>query len=261
MSLFTIYLYGLIGTVGFMTILWFMSIPLKNVSIVDPFWGVTFVIVYIIYGILSPETVREQFVFMLLLVWAFRLCLHLLWRGKGKGEDYRYQNFRKKYGKKNYWWISYFQVFLLQGILAWIISIPLLQLQLSTKPVNIIDFIAFIIWIVGFIFEAVGDYQLNDFKANKANGGKVLDTGLWRYTRHPNYFGDALIWWSFGIFAINTGGWWTLYSPIIMTFLLIKVSGVRLLEKDLKVSKPEYADYIRRTSAFFPLPRKKIKAK
>jgi steroid 5-alpha reductase family enzyme len=134
---------------------------------------------------------------------------------------------------------------------------PLLQVQASRQPMGWtwLDLLGLGLFVVGFFFEAVGDYQLARFKADPANKGKVMDRGLWRYTRHPNYFGDATLWWGFGCFALATlGSLWTLISPVLMTGLIIKVSGVALLEEGLQQTKPQYRDYIRRTSAFFPRP-------
>jgi len=147
----------------------------------------------------------------------------------------------------------------LQGGLMMIISLPLLGIALKTNSdaLNLFDYLAIFIWIIGFIFEAVGDYQLNAFKRQPENKGKLLTTGLWRYTRHPNYFGDAAVWWGFGLLAIASGAYWYSLGALIMTYLIIKISGVALLERSLSDVKPGYEDYIRTTSAFFPwIPKK-----
>jgi steroid 5-alpha reductase family enzyme len=145
-------------------------------------------------------------------------------------------------------------VFLLQSTLAWLISLPLLAAVSSKSDLGAVDAIALLVFATGLIFEAGGDYQLARFKANPANKGKVLDSGLWRYTRHPNYFGDFCIWWSFFLFAVATGAWWSILGPLLMTVLLLKVSGVAMLEKTISERRPAYADYIRNTNAFFPGP-------
>jgi steroid 5-alpha reductase family enzyme len=147
--------------------------------------------------------------------------------------------------------VSYFRVFLLQGVLLWLIGAPLLVAQ-TTDVWTVFDYLGIILWAIGLTFEAVGDYQLAQFKKNPDNKGKILDSGLWKYTRHPNYFGDAVLWWGLFCFAASAGGWWTIFSPVLMTFLLMKVSGVALLEKTLVETKPQYKDYVNRTSAFFP---------
>jgi steroid 5-alpha reductase family enzyme len=138
-------------------------------------------------------------------------------------------------------------------VLAWIVAFPLLAALGSDAPLGWLDAAGLALWLAGFLFETVGDWQLARFKANLANTGRVMDRGLWRYTRHPNYFGDAVVWWSFFCFAAATpGSWWTLVSPVVMTLLLMRVSGVTLLEKKLEQTKPAYREYVERTSAFFP---------
>jgi steroid 5-alpha reductase family enzyme len=192
-------------------------------------------------------------------IWGLRLSLYILWRNWGKGEDFRYQKWREEAGGK-WWWQSFFKVFLLQGLLLWVISAPLLAAQISATParLTILDFVAIAVWAIGFFFEAVGDWQMARFKANPANKGQVLRTGVWRYTRHPNYFGDATQWWAYYLVAAAGGGFWTIFSPIIMTTLLLRVSGVALLEKSLKETKPKYKEYVETTSAFIPwFPRKR----
>ncbi|NNC69427.1 MAG: DUF1295 domain-containing protein, partial [Flavobacteriaceae bacterium] len=177
-----------------------------------------------------------------------------------KEEDYRYQQFRNDYGAQRYWWFSFFQVFLLQGFLLWLISAPLLAAIYfgSTTSLNILDYVAILFWLIGFTFEAGGDYQLAKFKSNPENKGKLLTSGFWKYTRHPNYFGDATVWWAFGLFSIAAGAYLPILSSILMSLLIIKISGVAMLEKTLKHTKPEYKEYIERTNAFFPwFPKKK----
>jgi steroid 5-alpha reductase family enzyme len=177
-----------------MTLLWLASLALKNSSIVDIFWGAGFVISAWAAFALTPEGFagRKWLLVILTSIWGLRLTLHILTRNWGKGEDFRYQVWRKEAGAA-WWWRSFFKVFLLQGILMWIIATPLLRAQISATPTQMtfLDYLAIPVWLVGFFFEAMGDWQLARFKANPANKGKVLNTGVWRYTRHPNYFGDA----------------------------------------------------------------------
>ncbi|MFZ0283166.1 MAG: DUF1295 domain-containing protein, partial [Bacteroidales bacterium] len=191
--------------------------------------------------------------------WGLRLSLYLTWRNFGKGEDFRYREFRMKYGENKYWWISFFQTFLLQGLLMWLISAPLLGAQYygPEKALGLLDSIGVIFWIVGFSFEAGGDFQLSVFKSDPANKGKVLDRGFWRYTRHPNYFGDSAVWWGYGFICLGAGSYLPVLGSVLMTLLIIKVSGVSLLEKSLREQKPLYKEYIRKTSAFIPwFPKK-----
>lgn len=243
-----------------MVVLWLLSIYLKNVSIVDIFWGLGFVIVNAIYFIGLKE-VFTRHVLMLILVslWGLRLTVYLAYRNVGKEEDFRYQEFRRQYGVHRYWWMSFFQVFLLQGVLMLLVSLPLWGTMVETKSnaLMILDYLAMVLWTMGFLFEVGGDYQLAKFKNNPNNKGKVLDKGLWKYTRHPNYFGDTMVWWSYALFSIAAGAYWTIIGSLIMTVLILKVSGVTLLEKTLKQKKPEYEEYIRKTNSFFPwFPKK-----
>ncbi len=196
---------------------------------------------------------------VLVTIWGLRLFLYLSWRNIGKGEDFRYQEFRRNFGAERYWWFSYFQTFLLQGALIMIVSLPLLGVnsQTNSDSLNWLDYLGILVFIIGFVFEAGGDFQLARFKKNPDNKGKVLSTGFWKYTRHPNYFGDSAVWWSFGIFSIAAGSYWPAIGSVFMTLLIIKVSGVAILEKSLNNTKPQYRDYIQKTSSFFPwFPKK-----
>jgi len=242
------------------TLLWLWSVLIKNVSIVDIFWGFGFVVVNAFY-VYNLENINPRNLLLLILVsvWGLRLTIYLAIRNIGKGEDFRYQQFRKDYGEKRYWWFSYFQVFLLQGVLILIVSLPLIGIHSNEISTDLIwlDYVAFLVWIIGFSFEAGGDYQLYKFKKNNKNKGKLLNTGFWRYTRHPNYFGDSAVWWSYALFSIAAGAYWQIIGAVIMTLLIIKVSGVALLEKTLNNSKPKYKEYIENTNAFFPWFTKK----
>lgn len=261
MTFLAIYGLGLLVIMGLMTLLWLISLLLRNSSIVDPFWGTGFVIANWVYFALTPDgyPARKWLLGILVTIWGLRLSLYLLWRNWGKGEDFRYRQWREEAGEQ-WWWRSFFKVFALQGALLWIISAPLLAAQISPTPARLIvlDVLAIAVWAVGFFFEAAGDFQLARFKTNPANKGKVLNRGVWRYTRHPNYFGDATQWWAYYLIAAAAGGFWTIFSPIIMTLLLLRVSGVTLLEKTLTTSKPGYKEYVESTRAFVPwFPRKR----
>lgn len=255
MTFIQIYFQALIVILIIMTLLWMVSIGLKNASIVDPFWGLGFVIISVFYFVMGdgPES-RKIILLSLVTIWGLRLSAWLTWRNSGKGEDFRYRQFRKNYGEKRYWWISFFQVFMLQGILMWLVSAPLLGGYYSAdmKGLNFLDFAGIILWIIGFVFETLGDYQLARFKADPSNKGSILDKGLWRYTRHPNYFGDSCVWWGYGLISLGAGSWLPVLGSILMTLLIIRVSGVTMLEKTLRKDKPGYEEYIRKTSAFIP---------
>ena len=261
MDFLPIYLTLGLVILGLMTLLWLVSLVLKDSSIVDIFWGTGFVITTWVAFLLTPEDflTRKLLLNVLVTIWGLRLSLHILRRNWGKPEDFRYQVWRREAGAE-WWWRSFLKVFFLQGVILWIVAAPLLAVQISSRPDHLIwlDNLAIMFWLIGFFFEAVGDWQLARFKANLANKGKLLQTGVWRYTRHPNYFGDATQWWAYYLIALATGNWWTIFSPIIMTTLLMHVSGVTLLEKTLKEEKPGYKEYVETTSEFIPwFPRKK----
>jgi steroid 5-alpha reductase family enzyme len=259
MSFFPVYLILGLLILALMTVMWLVSLPLKNSSIVDIFWGTGFVITAWAAFFITPDgpTIPKLLICTLVTIWGLRLSVHIFIRNHGKPEDFRYQKWRQEAGKS--WWLrSYFRVFLLQGVLMWIISAPLLAAQIAPRPLFWLDFAAFAVWLIGFFFEAAGDWQLARFKANPENKGRVLNTGVWQYTRHPNYFGDAAQWWGYYLIAAASGGWWTIFSPILMTLFLMRVSGVTLLEKTLRNEKPGYQEYIKTTSEFIPwFPRKK----
>jgi steroid 5-alpha reductase family enzyme len=242
------------------TLLWVWSVRITNASIVDIFWGLGFVVVNTFYVFhLDKIEPRNLVLLILVAIWGLRLTMYLAFRNIGKGEDYRYQEFRKNYGEKRYWWFSYFQVFLLQGVLILIVSLPLFGVHNSDSSGQLfwLDYMAILTWVIGFIFEAGGDYQLYQFKKSQKNKEEVLTKGFWKYTRHPNYFGDAFVWWSYAMFSMAAGGYWQIIGAIVMTLLIIKVSGVALLEKTLKNTKPKYKEYVEKTNSFFPwFPKK-----
>ena len=237
-----------------MTLLWLVSLALNNSSIVDVFWGMGFIVIAWTTFALTPQGYlpRRQLLAILVTIWGLRLALHIGIRNWGRGEDFRYASWREENGAR-WWWFSFFQVFLLQGTLMWILSAPLIAAQTSGFPAILtpLDSVGGLVWSLGMLFESIGDLQLTFFKSEPSNRGKILRRGLWRYTRHPNYFGEALLWWGYYIFALAAGSWWAVFSPILMTYLLLNVSGVSMLERTLK-AKPGYKEYIRTTSAFFP---------
>jgi steroid 5-alpha reductase family enzyme len=256
----TTYIFLLSGWAIFilMTLLWLVSLFIKNASIVDVFWGIGFVFIALMDYSLSPFMSSTKWLLLILVtIWGVRLALHIGTRNWGKPEDFRYAKWREEHGKG---WplISYFQVFLLQGFLMWIIAAPLISVRVTDgiPPLSPLAVIGALVWAYGFFFEAVGDWQLARFKADPSNKGELMTSGVWKYTRHPNYFGDAAQWWGFYLIAASAGGWWTIFSPIIMTWLLLQVSGVAMLEKTMK-DKPGYQEYARRTSAFIPWPTKR----
>ncbi len=234
---------------------WIVSLRVGNVSFVDSLWSVFFVLAAVTYiAMAGAAGARTLIVFVLLVAWALRLAVHIGMRNWGEPEDHRYQALRNSHPP--FAVTSLYLVFGLQATLAWFVSLPLLPALASAAPVSWIDAVAVLLWVTGMFFEVTGDWQLARFRRDPSNRGKVLDTGLWRYTRHPNYFGEFCIWWAFYLFAVAAGGWWTVLSPILMSVLLLRVSGVALLEKSMAKRRPGYSDYVERTNAFLPgLPK------
>jgi steroid 5-alpha reductase family enzyme len=248
-----------VAVAGVMLITWLLSLPLRNASIVDITWGLGFVVVAWVVRLQGDtNTTRQWLLVAMVTIWGLRLAGHLFVRNHGEPEDYRYRAMRKRYGDR-FPLVSLVTVFLLQGVLMWIVSLPVQLGQVPDSPdVGIIGAIGVAVWGVGFVFETVGDLQLVRFKRDPVNEGKVLDSGLWRYTRHPNYFGDCCAWWGIAIVAAESGtGAWGLIGALVMTVLLLRVSGVALLEKSLSKRKPDYQAYVDRTSAFVPMPPKR----
>ena len=242
---------------SYMAFVFIISIFLKRNDIADVAWGLGFLICAL-YAYLSTGEVfgRNLLVLFLIAMWAFRLSLHILLRNKGKAEDPRYAQWRKDWGK---WFLprTFFQVFILQGALMLIVVLPAVVSILFGGKITILDYVGVVVWLVGFIFESVGDYQLTQFIKNPENKGKVLQTGLWRFTRHPNYFGEVTMWWGIWIIALSAPfAWLTVLGPVTITFLILFVSGIPLLE-NRKKGNPEFEEYKKHTSVFFPLPYKK----
>ena len=236
---------------------WLISVAIKDASIVDISWGLGFATVATVLWIADDaKSSLDTLLWLMTLLWGLRLCLYLARRNLGHGEDYRYVAMRKRWGPA-FPLISFLTVYTLQGTLMWVVSLPVQLSHRAEGSIGVLAVIGAVLWAVGLYFEVVGDIQLSRFKADPANQGKVLDTGLWRYTRHPNYFGDACVWWGIAIVACSVSvGVWGLIGAAVMNVLLLKVSGVALLERSLVRRKPEYQAYIDRTSAFIPRPPK-----
>ena len=267
-------IYSLLGNLVvvsvLMTGLWLVSILVRDASIVDIFWGMAFIAIiwaqfaqsWLMQGPACGDNCAEPWppataliVPILVTIWGLRLSFYLAWRNLGKGEDQRYVRMRERIGPR-FRLISLFVVFLLQALLAWVVALPaqVATRTLELDPWSPIAVAGIALWAVGLAFETIGDLQLAAFKRNPANKGQVMDRGLWRYTRHPNYFGDFCVWWGIFLIAASIGAWWTVIGPIVMSILLIHVSGAGLLEQTIGERRPGYVDYARRTSGFFPRP-------
>ena len=234
---------------------WLISLPTRNVTVVDSLWGLGFVLVaWNTFFFSEGFAGRSAMIALLTTLWGLRLSIHLSVRNWGKGEDPRYGKWREKGGER-FWLTSLFKVFMLQAVFMWVISLVLQSGQMSPLPERFVwlDALGVFVWAVGFFFEAVGDWQLARFKADPANQGKVMDEGLWAYTRHPNYFGEFLIWWGFFIITLATpGGWRTVICPLIVTAVLLKMTGIPLTEKTITEKRPGYRAYVKKTNAFIP---------
>ena len=237
---------------------WLYSVVRRDVSIVDGLWSLMILASLAAYiGFSGSWTARGALLLVLVAVWAIRLSVHITVRNHGKPEDRRYQAIRANNGP-NFWFKSLYIVFGLQAVLAWFIAMPAIVASGSAVPLGWMDLAAVMAWSLGMYFEVVGDWQLLRFRRDRDTDNAVLDLGLWRYTRHPNYFGEALVWWGVYLAALPAGAWWTLLSPLLMTILLLRVSGVALLERDIAERRPAYREYIQRTSAFVPAPPRRV---
>lgn len=254
----------LAAVAALMLLVWLFSLARRNASIIDAVWGAGFVVVAAIaVGLNRPTHPRASLLLLLTLLWGSRLSLYLLWRNWGHGEDRRYRAMRAYHGER-FWWVSLFTVFLLQALILWFVSLPIQVVAAiggDVPPIGWLDVLGLLLWCTGLAFEAVGDWQLSRFQADPRNTGKVMARGLWKYTRHPNYFGDCCVWWGIYLIAASGGAWWTLGSPVLMTILLLRVSGVTLLEKTIVDRRPDYAAYQARTNAFVPGPPRAVGAR
>lgn len=252
---------GLIATLGLLT--WLASLVQSDVSLVDRVWSIFIVAAAGVYFTLLPAPgTRGAWLLALGIAWALRLSLYISARNWGHGEDRRYQEIRAR-NQPGFAVKSLYLVFALQAVLAWIVSAPFFVGMAGSRPIGALDIVGLGVAAFGIVFEAVGDAQMSRFKADPANRGAVMDRGVWRYTRHPNYFGETCVWWGFWLVALGAaglGGAWSVVSPLLMTVLLLKVSGVSLLEKDIGERRPGYRDYIARTNAFFPGPPRRKEA-
>jgi steroid 5-alpha reductase family enzyme len=241
-----------------MSLVWLLSLLRKDMSVVDSFWGLGFIAVTLHFAYRLGDLDPKQFlVSYLVILWGLRLAFHIFFRNRGKGEDPRYQAFRADW-KENTWWKSFYKVFMLQGGLMLVILFSIINIMIDSGDyLSKINQFGIVIWMIGWIFETVADYQLLRFKKNPSNKGLVMNRGLWRFSRHPNYFGEVCVWWGVFLISIGSGYWFvSILSPLLITFLLLKVSGVTLLEKRYE-GNDKYAEYKRKTSPFFPLPPKK----
>jgi steroid 5-alpha reductase family enzyme len=252
-------LFSALALLFFMTFAFLVGTIKKDNSVIDIFYGLGYVVLIwasLLFSNVFP--LRKLIITSLVTLWGLRLAIYVMIRNWGKPEDYRYQTIRKKMGDKVIL-KSFLRIYMFQGLIIFLVGFPELFANVSSHPLlNWLDILGLGLWIVGFYFEAVGDYQLRKFLKNPENKGKIMDQGLWKYTQHPNYFGEVLMWWSLFLIVVNVEyGVFMIFGPIIINYMIIKVSGVRLLNKRFE-KDDKYADYRRRTSTFIPwFPKKK----
>ncbi len=240
---------------GYMTSWFVVSIIIKRNDIADVAWGLGFVFVAWLSFFISGFSIGALLVNILVTIWGLRLGAHIYKRNAGKDEDSRYLAWRKTW--KNFYVRSFFQVYMLQGVFLYLIALPVIHINQSQSDVlGVLELVGLCIWGIGFYFEVVGDKQLKEFIANPLHKGKLMDRGLWQYSRHPNYFGEVTLWWGIFVFAVSLPyGFYTIVGPLTITLLILYVSGIPLLEKKYE-GRPDWEAYTQKTSMFFPLPPK-----
>lgn len=251
------YLHLLLVVYGYMTCWFLVSIAQKRNDVADIAWGLGFVLLSWYAFFLSTPSIKPVVMNLLVTLWGGRLAWHIYKRNRKKGEDARYLTWRKSW--KHFYLRSFFQIYVLQGTLLFLIALPVIYSNYShSDGFTLTDGIGVLVWCVGFFFEVVGDHQLKVFLSNPNNKGKIMDQGLWRYTRHPNYFGEVTMWWGLFMSALSSpSAYFTIIGPITITILILFVSGIPLLEKKY-AGRPDFEAYKKKTSAFFPLPPKRI---
>jgi steroid 5-alpha reductase family enzyme len=256
MSVAAILLLNLAVALGAMTLLWLVSLARRDASLVDAWWGPGFALLAWVDVAAAGAAPRSVLAASLVSLWAARLGGYLLWRNHGQPEDPRYEAMRRRHGAR-FPWVSLATVFALQGVLQVAVGLPvwLVAARPGPTPLGVVDLAGAVIFAAGLAFETIGDLQLARFRADPASRGRVMDRGLWSWTRHPNYFGDCLAWWGLFVVALASPlGWASLPGPALMTFLLLRVSGVALLERSIGKRRPGYAEYVERVPAFVPRP-------
>ncbi|MGI8803241.1 MAG: DUF1295 domain-containing protein [Solirubrobacteraceae bacterium] len=236
---------------------WLLSLRLRDASIIDVFWGLGFALIgWLCFAAGDGAVDRRLALAIMASLWGLRLAIHIGRRNHGRGEDFRYARLRARDGRR-FWLTSLYRVYLVQAALMWVVALPLQAGSAHGREVGLglLDAVGLAVFAAGLACEAIGDLQLARFKADPASTGQVMDRGLWRYTRHPNYFGDVLAWWGIGVVALAAGGtWWALVGPAVNTFILVRLTGKPLLEATIGERRPGYAEYVARTSGVIPLP-------
>jgi len=256
MGILEIYGTALLVVLCLVSMLWAISVPLKDASIIDMFWGPLFVaIAWVLLAIGGEPSMKPYLVTLLVTLWGLRLAFHLIGRNLGEGEDRRYQLWRQ-HGGENWWLRTYYRIYLFQGAIALVVATPIIAAFYRPDSFSFLNAVGVLVWAAGFVFEMLADIQLARFKNDPARRGQILDTGLWSLSRHPNYFGDALQWWGLGLVAFSGATWWALIGPIAMTAVFLSISN-EVLERGMRKRHPAYEAYIAATPKFFPLLRRR----
>jgi len=239
------------------TITWLLSMALRNVGLSEPLWPLMLFVAGVTLALhADPRAPRLSLVLWPLAAWAIRLAIHLTKRFAGKEEARRHRESRDRHGP-HFGLKSFYVVFLRQALLCWVVALPLQGAFASNRPLGALDWLGALLCCLGLVFETVSDWQLARFRAGPGGDAAVLDRGFWRYTRHPNYFGECCVWWGFYLMALSAGAWWAVPGPLLLTWLLLRVPGGPLLERGIGNRRPQYADYVLKTNVFFPArPRK-----
>lgn len=253
-----LYGYAAATVLTMVTLLWVVSVAIRDASIIDMFWGPPFVAIawVLLAANLHTVGIKHLLVVFLVTAWGLRLAFHLVARNFGTGEDTRYRLWRTHGGEL--WWLkTFYRVYLLQGAIALVVATPIVAAFRVTDAPFLINWMGLPIWLTGFLIEATADIQLTRFRGRPENQGTVMQSGVWSYSRHPNYFGDALQWWGLGLFAFSGVTWWSLIGPLAMMLVFLNISN-EVIERGLVKRRPGYAEYIARTNAFFPGRRAKV---
>jgi steroid 5-alpha reductase family enzyme len=250
----TTYLLGFLAAIALMSLVWSFSVPLRDASLVDRVWGMGFIVIALAWWWLSGTPAVAWVMLIPVLLWGLRLSAHITWRNWGHGEDARYTAMREDRSDFAFAVRSLFTIFWLQGALVGVIALPMFASVRGGEPLWALVWLGWAVWLFGFLYESIGDWQLARFKADPAHRGQVMDRGLWRYSRHPNYFGEIVLWLGYGLIGLAFGGWWALPSVALMIFLILRVSGVTLLDRHMSESRPGYREYAARTNALIPGP-------
>jgi steroid 5-alpha reductase family enzyme len=253
MSFLALYGVSLLVVLLMVSALWAISVPLRDASIIDMFWGPLFVVMaWAMLAATGTIALKPYLITLLVTLWGLRLAFHLIGRNLGQGEDRRYQLWRER-GGSNWWLESYYRVYLLQGGIALLVATPLIAAFYHPGTFGFVAAIGVLVWAFGFVYELLADVQLARFRADPDNSGRIMNRGLWAHSRHPNYFGDAVQWWGLGLIAFSAVTWWSLIGPAVMTAVFLGLSN-DVLEKGMRKRHPEYAAYIASTPKFFPWP-------